>query len=196
MVTKPDMTTQTGRFIYYNDPSQTVLTLEDFEAPLTNLRRYCGQVDWSLLRHLALCVLLTPSWFPDYSANHLAALALHDLHETIVGDMVTGLKKHCPEFVKIEDSWMRHVASQLGLSDLLADEEIQKVVKFIDYRALVVETWHTKHSAYVVVVEGQLPPTDKEKEIVDAVSRASSKTLWKVVKNALTKSLLVDGGWN
>lgn len=186
---RPDMVTSTGKLIYFEDPSKTSLDLEDFRIPLANICRYNGHAQWTLLQHLALCVLLVPLWYgeasPGMRAEYRAALALHDLHEVFVGDMVTGLKRHCPEFVCVEWEWATHVAKELGLGSSLEEPLCQRVVKFIDHRALMVEMDWLKHGGFEWVSENCTPTTSGERAIVQFVAAASPSYLWDLVSAAL-----------
>lgn len=188
----PDMITSSGKSVYFDKPEETEIVLEDFELPLKNICRYNGHAKWSLLQHLAFCVCLVPVWYPEAKKESLAAVAFHDLHEVIVGDVVSGLKKFIPKFYKLEEKWAKHIAKKLGLLKIFQSAEQKEIVKFIDYRALQLEMYWLEHKGFSYVIGDSPTPNDLEIKILQHISVADSKLLWQIVSNALKLKPIIE----
>lgn len=149
-----------GEPLWFLDPTQTRIRPEDVKQNLGNLCRYNGGIEWSVLQHSILCLALAkvhgydPALWPN--------VASHDFAEAYIGDLPTGLKQVVPGWRPIEDAWDAHVHESLGLQ-WPVPEEIHRQVKFIDHRALVVETtifgWPDAHN--IAARKGGLPSNDE-----------------------------------
>lgn len=172
--------------IWYQNPQATPFELWEFKHPCSNIRRYNGGLDWTLIHHLALGVRLCAVRF---GTDHLAKLiagyyASHDLHETIVGDMVSGMKKHVPEYNRLENMWEVYVHDQIGLP---LDRSISpRAVRELDLMALVMEMTCLKHpAAHIAVEQTGIEPTAEWTEIFWEVQRLNSDECWDLIVDAI-----------
>lgn len=168
----PDAVTMSGQLIYFDDPSKTNISLYDIISSARNICRYNGAIKWSLLGHLLFCYYIAES---PYIVNKVRSTFImqkndseirnilwylkthafaHDFHEIYVGDMVSGLKKHCPDFQRIENSWEMYVLKKINLLTSERQkrmyQEIKPILKEIDLIALVNEMSYFKHPGLVV----------------------------------------------
>ena len=164
-----------------SSPAGTI-HLEDLYQGLTTIRRYNGQMDVTIMQHLAYCAAYSTATEPK---NHrLAAYAAaHDLHEAYVGDMNYHLKAQCPGFVRIEEMWENYVHDQMGLP--LAHRPSEQV-RMIDMRALVVECAAHEHPALEsVLTSGLAYPSAMETDLYAQVEAWSQQEQWGYVLNAI-----------
>lgn len=149
------MTTASGAVIDYENPDLCEIREEDIAFAAENICRYNGMRNVRLLDHFALVTLLAREraatnptiWTPRV----VGLVALHDYHETIVGDVVSGLKMLLPEFKRIETMWERRFHTHFGYEMPHAGEQV--LVTDIDLRALVVETHGTRHPVMPIASE-------------------------------------------
>lgn len=140
-----------GTGVNYQHPELYELNLDEIFLHLFNICRYNGAVKWDLARHSLLTASIAVDMFGrnDSDSEIMIAKALvHDFHETIVGDVVTGLKKLLPEYEQIESMWEDRVADCLGLpknSELFSDD--LQLIKHCDYCAFLTEINYLKHPA-------------------------------------------------
>lgn len=195
----PDAITHIGYSLWYLKPERTPIDLEDIRYALGNICRYNGHLEWNLLRHLALCTLLaqhnTYNRFLalveqdgaenafEKTSEHLelvAQCACHDIHEIYVGDITSGLKKHLPDFQRIELLWETYVLKTLGLD--LPTGKVKAFVKEIDLKALALEMTILNHpgAKYVYV-----PVDEEEMRIFDLVQNTSPSACWLIIIEAI-----------
>lgn len=182
-----DMTLNTGKPVWYMHPELTPLELNDFRIPVENICRYNGGLRWHLIRHLALGVLLCRVRFgTDSIARNVAGYyATHDLHECVVGDMVSGMKKHLPGFRRIENLWEEYTHEQIGLP--LEFCLSHRAVRELDQLALIVEMTRLGHPAeYITRLNLGLNPTEEELECFDKVTAATADQCWEIITDAIT----------
>lgn len=181
----PDSYMHDGTPIWFNNPFVTPVHIDMFETPIKNICRYNGGLEWRLVQHLALGVLLAyRTRTASLSANVARAFAAHDLQECIVGDVVSGLKKHLDKYKEIESTWEAHVHTALGIK---LTTGIRNAVKTIDLRCLVIEMKMLGHPAAGIVADqyGGLPNKVEEQ----AFKQVASLTLdecWEIVKDSIT----------
>jgi len=175
-----------GKPVWYMHPERTPLGLEDFQTPLKNICRYNGSIRWHLIRHLALGVLLCRVRFGTghFARNIAGYYAAHDLHECIVGDVVSGMKKYLTGFREIENAWEVHTHEQIEMPlDLSLSK---KAVRELDLLALVVEMKRLEHpAAYIAERNTKLTPTETELECFDSVAKLSDEDCWKIITDAI-----------
>jgi hypothetical protein len=180
------MTLGTGKKIWYMHPDRTPLELNDFRIPVENICRYNGAAKWHLIKHLALGVLLAENAYGDSltTRNVMGYFAAHDLHECVVGDVVTGMKKHLPQFQIIEQLWEEHVHNQIGLP---LDSSIRKdLVNNIDLLALLVEMECLEHPALEEAKQNTgMMPTSLERQCFYKVKDMSAEECWTIITNAI-----------
>lgn len=180
-----------GQILDLADPASVVVVDVDLRTGVTNGRRYAGQLDVSVLAHLALCVML--GRLRRLPTEDIAHLAAHDLHEAYVGDLIYTWKRAVPAIVDVERQWHAHVLEALGL-----DGPIPASVKSVDSRAVAVEAWTWEHPH----VEHHLrhhggEPNDREVWVGRTVRRmVESETgraaAWGLVVEAITNHV---GAW-
>lgn len=178
----------TGVPVWYMNPERTPLELDDFYTPLTNICRYNGAIRWTLLRHLALGIAIydrrCPIALTVPRQQVFAYYAAHDLHECIVGDVVSGMKKHMPEFNIIEEKWEQHVHDQIGLP--LSENKFKGEVKGLDLLALLVEMKSLNHPAYEIARENiGMEPTAQDMEAFQLVSSMEPEMCFTMIKKAI-----------
>lgn len=133
-----DMTlTRSGGHVNFTDPSQTKILWIDIDYYLQHLNRYNGGIDWPLLNHLVLGVLVMQAYGYDVTAQRY--FGLHDMHEIIAQDIVTGLKRKLGNVYRdIECSWEEHFHSAFLMPMPFTVYAGQ--VKEIDLLCLLIET--------------------------------------------------------
>lgn len=177
---KPDMImAKSGGWIYFDNPYASDSFLEvDLRHHLPAIKRYNAGADWQLLQHLLLVAELVDIHIPHDMLSpgefRLAkrVAASHDVHEVHVGDMVSGLKIFCPDYQHIEDMWEQAARYHYGLPAPDANPKLEKLVKALDTRAVVIET-----GLFARGIGSQLvtptPITGKE---MDCVAKLMSRT--------------------
>lgn len=187
MKPRPVMTTASGIRIEYLSPETCEILDEDIAVAAENICRYNGARDVRLLDHFALVTLLAQSqrigtmcWSPRV----VGLVALHDFHETVVGDVVSGLKLLLPEFKRIERLWEERFHAHFGYE--MPDDDEAKLVGHIDLRALVVETHATRHPVASLTAElhGGVP-TEEEWDVWHRVRSMSSALKWALTTEAV-----------
>lgn len=191
--TWPDMVTYMGQKVYFDDPQQTEILMEDLRFCLGNICRYNGHAKWTLNQHLALCCMLSQYMIGIPQVNQLCAL--HDLHEVYIGDIVSGLKKFSYNMQELENTWEQYVHEQLGFSwdDRNAYHE---QVKFIDMLALYLEMDFLNHPGFQFVKKKtNFSLTKKTLQelslITQYVSHLNNKQCWYIIINTI-KDLSFD----
>lgn len=181
-----DMMKGSGEPVYYKDPTQTRILLEDLEVGTKNLCRYNGGIPWPLIKHLALCGELAELYAPGDSIAKCHAVS-HDLHEIYVGDVIHGLKKHVPQYAEIEDSWEEYVHDYLGLPSLAMRNNA--LIGFIDRRALVLEmAFHGHKGLYIVEHKFGGEATALEGQVMTRVMTWTVDQCWNKVLAVLEAS--------
>ncbi len=147
----PQMTLALGTPVFFLEPHKTVINIDELLIHAENLCRYVGARRVFLLDHLALCIHLMDYRQPNHINSVLDHIeiqkgyaGIHDLHEGIVGDVSTHLKKLLPEYQKIENIWEIHTHESLGLPYDLRNKEY---IKSIDQTAMYLEMTLTHHPA-------------------------------------------------
>lgn len=191
-----DMITAHGYSVWFKDPSRTHIDSADLKTHTTNICRYNGAVQWSLVRHLALCVRLARKRLPtvttDFQKLQPGYCASHDFQEVYLGDVVTGLKNHLTQFQALETEWEEYVHDSIGLPLKHRDN---KFVKWIDQRALVVEMKNLKHPAAPLVAnkyDGNPTAQENEAFIQTVVDPDPWDTVWKAVQEARTQIMMME----
>jgi hypothetical protein len=188
--TWPDICMASGEQVWFLEPHRTRILPADLRVHLPRVYRYNGALPWHDLQHLALCVdLAEVLGFPFPAVPYIAA---HDLHEAVVGDLPTHMKRLLPGWKEIEHAWEAHVHRSLGL-DWPVPEPIQASVKRIDAIALAVEMECMGHVMAAGVAQ-------RRGVVLGVVARAafervallSDDALWQVLCQALP--VLEEGG--
>ncbi len=197
------MITARGHKIDFSRPDQLVMDFEDFRIHTSNTCRYNGALDWKLVRHLWLTGELLRMNYVDnkeYMSNYkdvdpaelkagfsdpLIALGYaHDLHEIYVGDMVSGLKKHCSEYCSVENIWETEILTRLGLHK--TSVSLKDLVKWADYRALYIEMESLGHpAAPLIQSKAGGTMTEKETAIFKICKQKHISSLWTGIERHL-----------
>lgn len=185
-----EMTTSRGHRIRFLCPEMIPIDPLDLKTHTRNICRYSGAVDWRLIRHLALCTDLVREKLKTgeqgISIIDAGYCAAHDLHESYVNDMVSGLKKHARNYASIENRWEVYVHKQIGLPLHKANASF---VKQIDLRALVIEMTCLNHPAAELVQEmfGGVP-TEQELKSMEYIQSISLTDCWHIVWGAVLQA--------
>jgi len=190
---RTQMATASGQPIVYADPGQTTVRSDDLFTSLSRQCRYNGHCPVTVLQHLALCVELAKlhgvgtSECPceAHPCACLAYVAAHDMQEAYVSDVVEGLKDCLGGvYEQLEADWERHVHESVGLSWPLS-EATERVVRFIDRLALMVEmTAHDFPLQSAVEEATGRAASEYEMDCWERVEDEFDTRLWKRVWNA------------
>jgi hypothetical protein len=180
--THPDICMASGEPVWFLYPERTTVRPADLRAHLARVCRYNGALPWTDLQHLALCCEISAR---GYVADALPYVAAHDLHEAVVGDLPTHLKKLLPGWKAIEDGWEAHVHRSLGLA-WPVPEDIRVTVKQIDRIALCVEMDGLGHVMAAGCAERRgVVVTEEMRSAFRAISRLTDDGCWRVLCRAL-----------
>lgn len=146
--TKPDFIAKSGAFIFYEYPWDSDIRLDDIIFNLSNINRYCGGTEWSVLQHsLLVYYLLLEKFTKQDKTSRLTRTRglLHDGSEAYMSDIPSGLKKYLPDYKKIEAEFEEAIYGHIIPQDLLAasqgfGNEIHTNVKKADIRAYEIES--------------------------------------------------------
>ena len=196
---KPDMIMpRSGAFVYFDDAARTAFSWNDVLISLSGINRYNGGIQWNLLRHHLLVWDLAKLYAPESMLRPVQKkLIVHDIHECYVGDLVSGLKRFCPDFSRIE------LEFEYAVWDWIYQDRSDftgpwiECAKSIDSRAVVVETACTtgepiyrhllKNGAHALTKEeaeifdriAWLYTYEAEEELADRISESGGKA-WQV----------------
>ena len=177
-----DMITTCGHVIDYSDFEKTTIDMEDIRISTTNLRRYNGGLDVTLLQHLVLCYLIAKNLLGTGEHKDILTpvyAATHDFHEIYVTDVTGGLKKYLTEYNTIEKGAEEHVHNMIGLP--LRYKNFEEVL-WVDNRALVAEMSHHGHPGAAVCAERYGGPmTDVERVLIRSVYSKTNEELWEML---------------
>jgi len=118
-----------GAVIDYRNPQNSVFTLEDIAAGLSNECRFAGQLDkfYSVAQHSILVLALAP--------RELAIHALmHDASEAFMKDIPKPLKNMLPDYEKIEEDLSSAIMDHFKIN-MIGSE----MIHFYDQEALEIE---------------------------------------------------------
>lgn len=143
-----DYVTGQGHPIFFDRPELAVIDDIDVVTQMQNTNRFNGAYPWDLLSHSILVHDIILSLDPsDYASANRGLI--HDCHEVMVGDLPTGLKKHLPDFQKMEHLWEMRFAEHYGFGRT----ELPEKVKRADTLALLLEMEYFEHPPFEEVLE-------------------------------------------
>lgn len=174
---RPEAGTASGLGVWFDAPERTPFVLDDVLVPLGRLCRYTGAIQWTVLQHTVLCILLGRR--RGYSPRVLAHVAAHDFAEAYLGDVSTHLKRRLPAYQRIERAWEAHVEGALGLDD---GGDARAQVKAVDVFARRVEM-HALGHGLRHLVEHPGPELD----LVGVVFLLGLEELGRIVRGALAE---------
>lgn len=119
-----------GNLFDYNDPENSVVTIDDIATALANVCRFSGHLHYlySVAQHAVNCSLIVP---PEQAFDAL----MHDTAEAFTNDLPTPLKWALPVFkeleVKIESAMSRKFGFTFPISPAvkLADTQMLRMEK-------------------------------------------------------------------
>lgn len=105
--------TFTGRMLDLSDPRPGDVCLEDIAHHLARVCRFGGAIHdyYSVASHSVMVAAIVE----NYGLQTQRAALLHDAAEAYLGDMVSGLKRLCPQYREIEDLWAAAIETQFGV---------------------------------------------------------------------------------
>lgn len=123
--------TYTGNNFYFNDIENSVINIKDIAWSLCQMPRYNGhtKVPWSVGQHSLLVLDLV-----EFNKTLMKYALLHDAAEAYLGDMVGPLKRHLPDFKRIEKQVEDHIYRWFGM-----EPRLPPAVKYADLQALGIE---------------------------------------------------------
>ncbi len=179
---------RSGEQVFFLEPHRTEILWEDLDYHLPRIRRYNSGTEWTLLDHLVLCgYLLEVQWsLKTFRPGIKARVVSHDLHEVNVGDMTNGLKKHCPDYKRIETIWEEYFQDWLGLGRP-NDYELA-AIKDIDRRAVMLEAWLHATPIYTFMLgKGIAPLHSEEMKLILEVASLSIEEKLSYVRKTVTE---------
>lgn len=131
--TRAPFRTHSGRMVELSDISPNDIDLSDIAHHLARICRFGGSVRrfYSVAQHSVYCATHIESTDPRLRR----AALLHDAAEAYTGDMVTGLKRLCPDFKRVQDQIESAVLARFGIAVGLD----YRLVKEADLRARLSE---------------------------------------------------------
>ena len=110
------MQTFTGRAFPLLNPTPADIDSEDIAHALSLICRYGGHVSrfYSVAEHCVLMSYAVP-------AEHALWALLHDATEAYLGDVISPLKHHLPEYRVVENRLMHAVIKRFSLPDAMPD---------------------------------------------------------------------------
>ncbi|MBD3627642.1 hypothetical protein [Cyclobacterium sp.] len=121
--------TYSGHYLNVFDPDPDSICIEDIAHGLSHVPRFAGQTArfLSVAEHsIAVSTLC--------SAPFKLEGLLHDATEAYLMDIPKPIKKHLPDYVKLENNLMKAIAEKFGFPNPTSSE-----VKFADKRQLELE---------------------------------------------------------
>jgi hypothetical protein len=126
-------TTVTGLRVKAVDPKPSDINLTDIATALSRICRFGGHVRGhvSVAAHCVLVSRIVKDMGGTLQQQFHALL--HDASEAYIGDMISPLKQHQPEFEEVEDRWALAIGEAFGVGDVLKKGD--PLVKAADVRA-------------------------------------------------------------
>jgi len=149
-----DMHTRSGVPVYLDRPFSTAILARDLRDHAAGGTRYNGAPPVTILQHSVLVAALAQAAGEDEELVRYCAA--HDLAEAVpLGEVVTGLKRHLPEYKAMEDGWEPRIRVACGLAYHLP-AGMKARIKVYDLRALMCELWWYRHPC-LAIKSGALP---------------------------------------
>lgn len=164
-------------------PWLTEVNARDLFVRLSRQRRYGGDLDWTVLQHLALCSRIAGIMRPKEPLFR-AFVVLHDMHEAYTTDLPYPIKRILPEWEAFESAWEQLVHQAVGIGWPVADA-IKARIKVVDQRAAFVEmATHDHPDLGKWDTMPAVSPT--ERRAVATIREASPRVLWGEIERVLS----------
>lgn len=128
-----------GSIVYYDDLESMVFTIDNIVNSASKVCRFNGHTKfhYSNLRHMFMCSCICKE------QDLKLACLLHDVHEVVIGDIVSPLGSWLSAGWKCELDDLKHrldkiIASQFNCPELL-DPEAKKLIKYYDTQMTNIE---------------------------------------------------------
>ncbi len=120
LLTKYAYRTHSGVMLDLSNPRPEQIRLGDIAHHLARVCRFGGAVEqyYSVASHSVYVAEIVGARYFENEAqrDHLSRSALlHDAPEAFLGDMVSGLKRLCPEYRELEDLWAAAIEAKFGV---------------------------------------------------------------------------------
>lgn len=125
----PTILLRSGHYFDFENPEQSIITIDDIAAGLSKICRFTGQCNgfYSVAEHSVLCSYMVP-------AEDAFAALMHDAAEAVMGDVSRPLKSLLPDYKRIEKRCEAAILSRFGLSATMPAS-----VKTADMQMLAIE---------------------------------------------------------
>ncbi|HLP03835.1 MAG TPA: hypothetical protein VK152_00260 [Paludibacter sp.] len=124
--------TYTGKYLNVFNPDPSQICIEDIAHALANTCRFAGHTQdyYSVAQHSVMCA-------HKVSDRSKIQALMHDAAEAYLTDIPSPIKKHLPDYRRLENMLLNTIGRALGFDDRLNDE-----VKAIDKKRLEYEWEH------------------------------------------------------
>lgn len=188
---RPDLVmVPSGTRVYFDRIAATPVTWADLSHYLPRIKRYNSGVDWTLLQHHVLCVLMAENleWSDSNAESMLLVrdhLACHDFSEVYMVDVPSGLKRYCEDFKGLEDQMQEHIQGCFGLTPLTPEEA--ELAHRVDKCAVLYETAVAAPTLYRYLTTdgGHTCLTLEQIRLARQVQAMSVSTSLELIKNLL-----------
>jgi uncharacterized protein len=129
--------TMSGREVDLINPDPKTIWIMDLIYAISQLNRFTGHTKepYTVLQHSLQCQRYAED--KEWSKEAQLACLCHDLHEGIIGDISTPMKRAVPEIAAVEKRVEAAVHKSLGLTEIMQKHESQ--VKQADLAMLLLE---------------------------------------------------------
>ena len=145
LYTKGHMRTSSGIYINILDPKPEDFLIDDIAHALSQIPRFGGHMpEWySVADHCVKCAVMA-----EAKGYDVFEALMHDASEAYLCDVVSPLKKVLPDYEKVEDNFMKAIASKFGFTYPLSPQikEIDRLVLEYEWKIMVGEIFPPKKS--------------------------------------------------
>ena len=119
-------------FLDVLDPDPLKINLAEIARGLARQSRFGPAVldDYSVAEHSVGCyrimraIGMSEGWDPEIRRDLECAALLHDAPEYVLGDMLSPIKKQCPDFQALDATLSRAIEVRFGLPDCILDADV------------------------------------------------------------------------
>ncbi len=139
--------THSGKLVDFNDLDNIPFCLSDIAHHLTKICRFGGALPFN--EHYSVAEhsinLVQYAFKEGYSIEIQRALLMHDATEAYLGDMVTGVKHHCPDYKDLEGKLQKEL---FDYYDITINRIQVDIVKVLDSRIVLDEAKLLRPNSY------------------------------------------------